>query len=69
MREQSRLAVAIERHQRVPEIVLGLGQLLRPLLIAASIALAEAQSASPGAWALKVALLAKISRQGADDIR
>ena len=34
MREQRRLAVAIERHQRVPEIVLGLGQLLRPLLMA-----------------------------------
>jgi hypothetical protein len=34
MREQRRLAVAIERHQRVPEIILGLGQLLRPLLMA-----------------------------------
>ncbi len=34
MREQRRLAVAVERHQRVPEIILGLGQLLRPLLMA-----------------------------------
>ena len=31
MREQRRLAVAIERHQRVPEIILGLGQLLSPI--------------------------------------
>jgi len=46
-----------------------IGQLLRQLLIAASIALAEAQSASPGAWALKVVLLAEISRQVADDTR
>jgi hypothetical protein len=34
MREQHRLAVAIERHQRLPEIVFVPGQLVCPLLMA-----------------------------------
>ena len=33
MGEQRRLAVAVERHERIPEAVFGLGQLLRPLLV------------------------------------
>ena len=69
MCEQRRLAVAIERRQRVPEFAVILWKLLYPLLMAGLDRFAEALSASPGACVLKLALLAETSRQVPDDIR
>jgi hypothetical protein len=63
MSEQCGLAVAVELRQRVPKAGRRLRQLLGPLLMPRSIALAEAVSAKPGACAEKPECFAVISKQ------